>query len=241
MKRCASWLLGAVLAIGVPTVGRSELLPVVPNGPTVLLTGTTSAADPTLAGTVIADTVDDFFGLNFKGTYQTRVVRRDDTGTLDFYYRINAFVDQTTEGARVLRDFRVSDYVGFTTEVSWRPDGLPAPGAGEVWRQAIRFPQPQSSSDGLNLSFADLEHGDPSNFISGDESYFAVIRTNATDFKLVTADVYLVSPPGTPFAQYLSSPFQVYAPAAVPEPSTAALTAVAFTGLVGAIRRRRGQ
>ena len=106
MKRYASWVLGAVLVVGLPAAGRCELLPVVPNGPTVLLTGTTSAADPTLAGTVIADTVDDFFGLNFKGTYQTRVVRRDDTGTLDFYYRLTSFTDQATNSPRVLRDFR---------------------------------------------------------------------------------------------------------------------------------------
>jgi len=57
-----------VASLAGPWRADGALVSVEANGPTVLLTPTTSAADPTLVGTVIADTTGDFFGLNFKGT-----------------------------------------------------------------------------------------------------------------------------------------------------------------------------
>ncbi len=231
-------VLGISLVLaGLCGISEGAFVSVVPNGPAGLLSATTSGADPTLAGTVIADTNGVFSGPSFGGTYRTRVVKRDDTATLDFYYRITSYWDQLTSVPRVLRDFRISDYAGFTTEVTWRPDGDPAPAPGQVWKQALRFPQPQSSSDGINISFVDLVNGVPSTFGTGDESYYAVVRTDATAYKTVIADVYLLTGPGVPFDQFLSLPFQVYAPA-IPEPASAILIGLGAGACVG-IRRRR--
>lgn len=232
-------LLSAAFACGISgaLVSEAALQPLLPAGPTVLLTSTTSAADPSLAGTVIEDTDGNFIGAGFSGTFRTRVVERHDTGTLDFYYRINSFTDAGAVG-RVLRDLRISDYVGFTTAVTWRPDGLPAPDPGEEWAQAVRFPQPQCPAcDGINLSFANLADQIPSNFVSGEESYFVLLRTNATEYKLAPADVYLVTAPTVPFDQFLSELFQVYVPA-VPEPATCFLALGACVALLPCRRVR---
>lgn len=237
MRTSRKLFIVATVFSGAAGALQAALVSAVPNGPTALLSGTTLAADPTLAGTIIADTDGVFSGPSFGGTYRTRVVKRDDTATLDFYYRITSYWDQLTAVPRVLRDFRVGDYVGFTTDVTWRPDGDPAPGPGQVWQQAVRFPQPQSSSDGINISFADLVNGTPSTFHTGDESYYALVRTDATAYKTVTADVYLVTGPGFPFDQFLSDPFEVYAPD-VPEPASALLIGLGAAGCI-TLRRRR--
>jgi hypothetical protein len=238
-RRGRTRLALALMTVGsISGTGWAALMPVEPNGPTVLLTPTTAAADPTLEGTVIADTTGNFTGQEFSGTYQTRVVRRDDTSTLDFYYRITSFEDQSTGPTRMLRDFRVSDYVGFTTDVTWRPDGEPAPASGEIWLQAIRFPQPTSISDGINLSFADLVNNVPSEFVSGDESFYVVIRTEAMAYTQDEADVYVVTGNGVPFEQFLSEPFPVYVPA-VPEPALGVLAGIgSIIGLLLAARPR---
>src|SRR4028118_626093 len=57
------------------------------------LSGTTVAARPELAGTVLIDRVRPFSMLNssgakISGTFQDRVVRRTSTGTLEFSFRI---------------------------------------------------------------------------------------------------------------------------------------------------------
>jgi hypothetical protein len=60
------------------------------------LGGTTSAARPELAGTVLEDDVQTFSFLGITGTVQNRVVREDVSGTLDFYWRIK--VDEGVPG-----------------------------------------------------------------------------------------------------------------------------------------------
>lgn len=226
-------LIGTVVLAGLPLLAHSAFVDLQPAQPPVSLGGgTTSAIDPSLAGLVIADTGGDFFGLNFKGEYQTRVVKRDDTGTLDFYYRITSFNDQ--DGNRVLRDFRIGDYAGWDTSVTWRPDGL-----GDLSPlTAIRFPQPGScpSCNGINFSFSNLATGAPSTFDTGDTSLFMVIRTTATQFGTTNADVYLVNRPGEPFGQHLSNGFSVYAP--VPEPYSLSLVLAGLL-VVGAVTRTR--
>ncbi len=73
-------------------------MPLAP-GVTVPLAGTTSAADPRLAGTVIADVnrafevYDDIGNLILTGVVQDRVVRSTLTGTLVFVQRIKELDD----------------------------------------------------------------------------------------------------------------------------------------------------
>jgi len=225
----------AAMLLWAPLVAHSAFVDVNPLAPPVSLgAGTTAAADPSLAGVVIADDVNNFSGTSFNGQYQTRVVRRDDTGTLDFYYRIVSFTDQAQD--RVLRDFRIGDFADWQTSATWRPDGV----GTENPLIAVKFPQaPQCvACDGINLSFADFAAGVPSNFNSGDDSRFMVIRTSATAFTTTSADVYLVTVPGVPFDQFLSAGFSVYAP--VPEPSSLTLFALGLLMLAWRFSRRAG-
>lgn len=234
----ARFSICTALLAGMPLLAHAALVDLLPSQPPVALgAGTTLADDATLKGTVLADTINDFFGSNFKGEYQTRVVRRDDTGTLDFYYRVRSFTDQ--DQGRVLRDFRIGDFGGWSTSVTWRPDGLPAPAAGDSPLTAIRFPQSQCPScDGINFSFSDLSGGVPSSFVSGDQSYFMLIRTTATAYTTTRGDVYLVNSPGLPFGQYLSNTFDLYAP--VPEPHNMALMLAGLLTMGTLMRSRKG-
>lgn len=191
-----------LICASCPTDVRGALQPLVPNGPVVALTGTSVASDPSLAGTVIADEIHDFFGLNFKGTYQTRVVRPNGSDFLDFYYRIVSFQD-VSGLSRELRDFRVSGFEGTKTSVTWKSDGL----GTEPWDAAVRFPQPAApTSHGINFRM------DTGSFSSGEDSYFGIVRTNATNYQRSPGDVYLTSVPGVPFDQWLSRTFDVFTP-----------------------------
>src|SRR5258708_2891493 len=58
------------------------------------LNGTTSAARPELAGTVLADVQDRFSLDGLNGTVESRVVRENGAGTLDFYWAVS--VDAST-------------------------------------------------------------------------------------------------------------------------------------------------
>lgn len=236
MDRLSHPLTALALAglCAMPLAARAALITLNPGLPlTSLGAGTTLADDPSLAGLVLADVVDSFVGPGFGGTFQTRVVRRDDSGTLDFYYRINAFNDNST--ARALRDFRIGDFAGWNTAVTYRPDGL----GTEAPQQAVRFPTPPCPAcNGINFIFADLSAGGPPTFTSGDESLFMAIRTDAYAYTTTTADVYLTTLPGATFDQFLSTPFTVFAPA-VPEPQTYLMMLAGLAGLGAWMRRRR--
>ena len=91
--------LALLAAVFAATPARA--VPLAP-GSAVATPGTTSAARPVLAGTVLQDVVQTFTitdpnGRQIKGTIQDRVVRETSTGTLDFYYRI--MNDSSSRGA----------------------------------------------------------------------------------------------------------------------------------------------
>lgn len=188
------------------------------------LPGTTAASRPELAGTVVADTLTNFSFQGIAGTVQSRVVREDGAGTLDFYWKVN--VDSDTSGLGV-GAFRLIDFgLANITDADWRLDGLggTAPTVARVFNNTA---QPTGAVNFLMSA--------PFNQASraGASSRFFFLHTTATDFAQ-TARFDLLS--GGP--QNLSAAYATYAPAAVPEPSSLVLAAIGCSAL--ALIRRRG-
>ena len=106
---------GAALAISV----------LLPPGVTLGVPPTTAAAEPSLAGLVIHDTLLPFTittpagALVCAGRLQDRVVRSRRTGRLDFYYRI-----RDTSGPGAIGRLATSAFGGLPLRVAYRTDGL---------------------------------------------------------------------------------------------------------------------
>jgi len=185
-----------------------------------VLPGTTAAARPELAGTVLEDEITAFSFNGVSGTVQNRVVRETVSGTLDFYWKIN--VDQNTAGVGIAA-FRLADF-GYSNivDADWRIDGLGnvAPTTGRLFN-AASYP-----SGDINFLF-----GTP--IQSGQSSNFFFLHTDATAYAKTASFDLLRSPD-----QSLSGLTSTFAPSAVPEPASVVLT-VAGLAMVGWAARRR--
>jgi hypothetical protein len=226
----ATAALGAASAFALPAAAVSTLVA----GPGSYGVGaTTVAAEPDLAGMVVADrsqafTINGSDGGVATGSIQETVVRSDATGFLDFYYQL--ILDS-------ISGFEPGSYVewlnldptatGDPLAVGRRTDGsgtatttiYDLAGSGES-----RFDFNLIDLDDANAGFATQPH---------------VVRTDATNYAL-TGQLRVS---GFEFVDFdaegiASAWLPTWAPAAIPEPEAWATTIVGF-GLAGVLVRRR--
>jgi hypothetical protein len=208
----------ALLALAAPG-GAVVLVPDV----VTPLPGTTVAAQPELAGTVLEDEVQAFsftaYGGLVTGTVQSRVVRSSVDGTLDFYWRV--VNDANSAGA--LTALRVGQFVTGTYDANWRSDGLgnTAPVAARLF---------SSPPDAVNFLFSSASG---SALEAGGSSYFLLLDTDATLYARTATYDLTTNEHGS-----ISNSYTTFAPA-VPEPATGAMLAAGL-GVVVLMRKRRG-
>ncbi len=153
------------------------------------LGGTTSAADPNLAGTVINDNLiawsiaDGAGGVLVSGNLENRVVRSDLLGTLIFAPRLTDIV-YGDRGAPENLSLSLTGYGGGALDIDYRTDGL----------GVATFPFVGRSADGNTLLFPTVS-GAP----GFDSSLFLSILSTATGFGLTgmftIAATFGVDPP----------------------------------------------
>jgi len=217
------WLSGLAFALGIaPVVALGVPLPN-PVAPATFtdtpITGTTSAARPELAGTIVED-VDvpyNFSGAGFAvaGVVQNRVVQSDD-GTIDFYWRIIPDVESNGE----ITALRVIGFDGFALDADFRTDGL----GDEGPTTARNF-----GGGAVNFLFAGVA--------PDEESLFFFLDTQATAYAMTGAYDLLCAP-----SECVSPVFATFAPVAavIPEPPVALLLALGLVGLALARKRASG-
>ncbi len=221
MKPLPRLLALAALLAATCSASAVTLTPGVP----AALPGTTVAAEPQLAGVVLEDEIQAFsFNAGsgtISGTVQSRVVRSDLDGTLDFYWRV---ISDANSSAGI-GSFRLGNFVAPEYNANWRIDGL-----GDVAPDAAYlFPSPLNGY--VNFSFSNARAG--ATLGAGQESFFMLLDTTAT--KYARTAVYDLTNGGQ---TQISVLFDTFAPA-VPEPATYGmmLAGLAVAGI--AAKRRR--
>ena len=203
-------VLGVVLLATATTVMADTL----PPGIWTALPGTTVAAQPFLAGVVLEDVVQPFsfaaYGGTVSGSVQSRVVKEDGTGTLDFYWRV---INDPNSSGRI-GELRIGNFVAPEYDGNYRIDGLGNVGPS----QAFHFDTPKLSY--VNFSFANPSNPDDrtAQLLAGGESKFILLHTSATTYnKTAFYDLANVG------ESQISDGFATFTPGAVPEPSSYAL------------------
>jgi hypothetical protein len=166
----AASTLSAVCAYG-------QAVPLPPGSADVPLPGTTSAAEPNLAGPIIADQIIPFTGLDngtggiaITGTLQDRVVRETLTGDLDFYGHIT--ITDFGNNLAAIDSIGMGSFAGFNVNANFRTDGLGVQGPNAASR----------SNDGSEVAWffeSPLRLGATG---GASESLFFFAQTDATSF-----------------------------------------------------------
>lgn len=216
-------LCAAVPAFAVPLTG--PFLTTLP--------GTTVAARPELAGTVLVDRITPFsytrplIGGTISGTIQERVLRSSADGTLDFYWRI------TSDAASVERIGEL-DLYGFNTtryDADWRIDGQgtqPATDAGHT-------------GGDVRVRFYTVWDIVPVGGIAPDSSSrFVFLDTDATNYA-ETATMRLSDINCLGCITGVSPMMSTFAPVPEPEAMGMMLMGLGLTGAWAARRRRAGR
>ena len=200
--------VSSTVMVGCENAGAVVLTP----GVTTPLTGTTLAAEPFLAGTVLQDVLSPFtltYDSNtVTGDVQSRVVQETGSGTLDFYWRITT--DPTSTGD--ISYLRLGNFAAGTYDADYRIDGL-----GDVApTSAYLFTNPTPGY--INFFFSGgLGGGDSSNFI--------FLHTDATSY---SSSAFLdLASAGTYFE---SNEIATFSPG-VPELPTWLMMFLGFAGL----------
>ena len=233
----------------------------------VALPGTSVAAQPHLAGTVVEDLLTPFayrvaahqsnsgVTLDLTGTVQSQVVRAVD-GTFDFYWRVlpdaqyesqicgsedppQCIISTQTSRNVPLSDFYVGSFNVPEVRADWRSDG---PGEAAPRMGGLDF------RPGFNNFQFGAVVGDPPEFYSrstlrtGIDSYFVFIDTDARAYS--KSGVFFLSTKdelyfccGIAFGGS-SGLYATFAPALIPEPQTWALMLAGLAGLAGLSKRR---
>jgi hypothetical protein len=205
----------APAAQAAPLVGTTELPPSL-----TVFPGAT-ADDP---GTLLATLVSPYSFLvpdsgTTSGELRTAVFRNN-TGTLDFYYQVANDAGSATAIARESN----ANFAGFDTFVGFRLDGGSLPG-GMFTNGTV---EPFSADRGVQGIVVGFNFGPTPDFQvrPGMTSTVLVISTNAINFKAGNASII---DGGT-------QTVAAFAPAAIPEPSSALLV---FGGIAAALVRMR--
>jgi len=212
------------------TAFSANAVMLLPGDTNVPLPGTTVAAEPQLAGTVLVDEMIPFSfsaGVgagDITGMVQQRIVQSSVDGTLDFYWRV--INDANSAGA--IGSFRIGDFVSPEYNANWRIDGL-----GDVAPSgATRFSGSQDSY--VNFLFDTFSTDPNAGILPGESSYFLLLDTTATDYTK-TAKYDLTNMVQNP----ISMQFAAYSPAVVPVPAAAWLFGSGLIGLLGIARRSK--
>ena len=204
----------------------------------VALPGTTLAAEPNLAGTIVQDVVTPFHYLQevsvedqsdffpVEGTVQSRVVKSTD-GSFDFHWRVNV-----NQGA--VSRFLLTDASPLTHNANWLADGLGS--------QAPTFASRALGT--IQFRFVDIipDQGENGGLFAPRDSYFFFLDTDAPAYnksgQYVLDSSLDFSGSMTVEIRGRSDSFATFAP--IPEPQTYALMLTGL-GAVGLALRRRNK
>lgn len=211
--------VGAALSLSVLCAHAVILNP----GDNLALPGTTVAAEPQLAGTILVDELIPFsfsagVGLgDISGQVQQRIVRSSVDGTLDFYWRV-----MNDPNSAAIGSFRVGNFVSPEYNANWRIDGL-----------GVMAPDHAHRFTGVEDTFVNFLFSGPG-LVPNESSYFFFFDTTATNY----AKTAMFDLTGTGTGP-ISAQFAAYSPAAVPVPAALWLFGSGLLGLLGIARRKK--